>query len=58
MLHFDISGQPETKYIMGLPPTSSITTGWPSWPRSAPDDCDHAICSFETLPVLMSASGL
>ena len=37
-------GQPLSMYIIGLPPTSSITSGWPSWPRSVPLDCDHIIC--------------
>ena len=51
-------GQPEMKNIIGLPPTSSMNRGWPSWPRSAPVDCDQAICSLPTLSVLMSLSGL
>jgi len=58
MLHFDMSGQPEMKIIIGLPPMSLMTSGWPSWPRNAPVDCAHIICRSFTLFVLMSLSAL
>ena len=51
-------GQPLSMNIIGLPPTSSITSGCPSCPRSVPLDCDHTICSSLTLPVLISFSEL
>ena len=55
MLHWAMFGQPDEKYIIGLP-SCSTTTGWPSWPRSAPVDCDQTKFSFETFSVLMSLS--
>ena len=57
MLHWAMFGQPDEKNIIGLP-SCSTTTGWPSWPRSAPVDCDQTICSLPTLSVLMSLSAL
>src|SRR5580658_63607 len=50
-------GQALTKYIIGLPSTST-TIGCPSWPRSVPVDCDQTIFSLLTLPALISFSGL
>src|ERR1700719_3094004 len=48
-----IFGQPLSMYIIGVPPRST-TSGWPSWPRNVPLDCDQIICSLATLVVLMS----
>src|SRR5579863_3465064 len=48
-------GHALTKYIIGLPPTST-TIGWPSWPRSAPVDCDQIICRCFTVFVLICVS--
>ena len=51
-------GQPLSMNIIGLPATSSMTSGWPSWPRNVPLDCDQAICKFLTLLVLIPCSAL
>ena len=48
-------GHALTKYIIGLPLTST-TIGWPSWPRSAPVDCDQAICRCLTVFGLICVS--
>src|SRR4051812_29343399 len=58
MLHLDMSGQPPTMHIIGLPPTSLITSGCPSWPRRAPLDCANDNWRSFTLPVLMSFNSL
>src|SRR6185312_6079925 len=48
-------GQALTKNIIGLPLTST-TIGWPSWPRSAPVDCDQIICRCLTFFVFICVS--
>src|SRR6185312_2789595 len=48
-------GQALMKNIIGLPSTV-VTIGWPSWPRSAPVDCDQIICRCFTFFVLIWVS--
>ena len=59
MLHWAMFGQPDDEVHHRLAAdVARSTTGWPSWPRSAPVDCDQIICSLSTLSVLMSLRSL